>query len=82
MKIRVVRLLVLVFLTAFGLFYNADVVECGDKKEGETEANGDAVSIRDIVITGNTVIDSETLNKLVEPYKNKDLSMEEMSKVT
>ncbi|OQW96563.1 MAG: hypothetical protein BWK74_08235 [Desulfobacteraceae bacterium A6] len=82
MKIRVVWLLVLVFLTAFGLFYNADVVECGDKKGGETEANGDAVSIRDIVITGNTVIDSETLNKLVEPYKNKDLSMEEMSKVT
>ncbi|MDP3284818.1 MAG: POTRA domain-containing protein [Desulfobacterales bacterium] len=82
MKIRVVWLLVLVFLTAFSLFYNADVVECSDQKEGEKEGNGDTVFIKDITITGNTVIDSETLNKLVEPYKNKDLSMEEMSKVT
>jgi hemolysin activation/secretion protein len=81
-KIRVVWLLVLVFLTAFNLFYNADVVECSDQKEGVTEANGDAIPIRDIVITGNTVIDSETLGKVVAPYKNKDLSMEEMSKVT
>ena len=82
MKIRVVWLLVLVFLTAFSLFYNADVVECSDQKEGGTGEKSDTVFIKDITVTGNTVIDSETLNKLVEPYRNKDLSMEEMSKVT
>lgn len=82
MKIRVEWLFVLAFLTASGMFYNSDLAECSDRMEGVTEGNGDTVFIKDITVTGNTVIDSETLNKIVEPYKNKDLSMEEMSKVT
>jgi len=79
---RVVWLLVLVFLTAFGLFYYADVVDCSDQKEGETEGGDDTIFIKEIVITGNTVIASEILNKVVAPYKNQELTMGEMSKVT
>jgi len=82
LKVRVVWLLVLVFLTAFGLFYNTDVVDCSDQKEGETEGGDGTIFIKEIVITGNTVIASEILNKVVAPYKNQELTMEDMSKVT
>lgn len=81
-KIWFRTLLVLVFLIVFSLFFFTGTVLSSDQKEGGTEGNGDTVFIKDITVTGNTVIDSETLNKVVEPYKNKDLSMEEMSKVT
>jgi len=40
--------------------------------------------IKQIVISGNTVIDTETLNKVLEPFKfkNRDLTLEEMTELT
>lgn len=48
--------------------------------QDETMTTG--VFVKDIIIEGNTVIDTETLNKIVEPYKNRELTLEEMGELT
>ena len=40
------------------------------------------VFIKTIIIEGNTVIDTETLNKVIEPFKDRELTLEEMSELT
>jgi hemolysin activation/secretion protein len=52
---------------------------------GEDEGQGEelpGVFINDIIIEGNTVIDTETLNKIIEAFKGRELSLEEMSELT
>ena len=56
-----------------------DVVD-QEADDGESKMAG--VFIKEIVIEGNTVIDSDTLNKITEPYKNRELTLEEMSELT
>jgi len=56
-----------------------DATETSDQKD---EAAMAGILIKEIVIEGNTVIDAETLNKLTEPYKNRELALEEMSELT
>ncbi len=40
------------------------------------------VFIKEIIIEGNTVIDTETLNKVIESFKDRELTLEEMSELT
>ena len=40
------------------------------------------VFINNIIIEGNTVIDTETLNKVLESFKDRELTLEEMSELT
>ena len=40
------------------------------------------VFIKKIIIEGNTVIDTETLDKVLEPFKDRELTLEEMSELT
>jgi len=51
--------------------------------EDEGEGEGiPGVFIEDIIIEGNTVIDTETLNKVTEAFKGRELTLEEMSELT
>jgi len=61
-----------------------DEAEGGDADTETAEAQDDdalTVLVKSIEITGNTVIDTETLQKKVEPYKNKELTLEEMGEL-
>ena len=49
-------------------------------KNQDEELSG--VFIKTIIIEGNTVIDTETLNKVIAPFKDRELTLEEMSELT
>jgi len=49
-------------------------------KAQDEELSG--VFIKEIIIEGNTVIDTDTLNKVIEPFKDRELTLEEMSELT
>ncbi len=57
-----------------------EAFKVNDKTEAE-EGDSFNVLIKDILFSGNTVITTEKLQKLSEQYKNKDLTMEEMSEL-
>ena len=49
-------------------------------KNQDEELSG--IFIKNIIIEGNTVIDTETLNKVIDPFKDRELTLEEMSELT
>lgn len=55
--------------------------EAGESLENQDEGLS-GVFIKEIIIEGNTVIDTETLNKVIEPFKDRELTLEEMSELT
>jgi len=83
-------LFVVVLLVLFlGLPVNAEDLqiylaqdETSEPLEDQDETMMAGVYVKDIIIEGNTVIDTETLNKLVEPFKDRELSLEEMGELT
>ncbi len=56
--------------------------ETSELPQDQDEATMAGVYVKDIIIEGNTVIDTETLNKIVEPYKDRELTLEEMGELT
>lgn len=56
--------------------------ETSESPEDQDETMMTGVYVKDIIIEGNTVIDTETLNKIVEPFKDRELSLEEMGELT
>lgn len=56
--------------------------EATEPLEDQDETMMAGVYVKDIIIEGNTVIDTETLNKIVEPFKDRELSLEEMGELT
>jgi len=56
--------------------------ETSEPLEDQDETMMAGVFVKDIIIEGNTVIDTETLNKIVEPFKDRELSLEEMGELT
>jgi hemolysin activation/secretion protein len=50
---------------------------------GDTdEPDASSVLIKDIIIEGNTVIDTAALQKIVAPYKNTQLTIDDMGALT
>jgi len=56
--------------------------ETAEPLENEDEMMTVGVFVKDIIIEGNTVIDTQTLSKILEPFKDRELSLEEMGELT
>ncbi|MEE8433070.1 MAG: ShlB/FhaC/HecB family hemolysin secretion/activation protein [Candidatus Desulfatibia sp.] len=62
-----------------------NILVAQEETEESLEDQGEALSgvfIKNIIIEGNTVIDTETLNKVIESFKDRELTLEEMSEMT
>jgi len=53
-----------------------------DPDIGTDPSESDAILIREIIIEGNTVVDTPTLEKIVTPYLNTELTIEDMGALT
>lgn len=81
---------IVVILVVLGICFSAyaedkQILDAQEEKGQPPEEEGKAKSgvfIKDIIIEGNKVIDTETLNKLTKQYKGRELALEEMSELT
>ncbi len=79
----VVLLVLLICLPANAEDLNILVAQEETEESWEDQGEGlSGVFIKNIIIAGNTVIDTEALNKVAEPFKDRELTLEEMSELT
>ena len=83
MKLKSIVKVVLtaISITVFIIGISIVNVEAQLQTEGAEESDELKVLIKEIVFEGNTVIDTPTLEKVTEPYRDRELTLGEMSEL-
>lgn len=80
MSLRNVGKLISLVVALTVLLFGIDVLQVNAQVKGGEE-DSSAVLVKEITFTGNTLIDNETLQSLTEEFKNKELTLEDMTSV-